>query len=77
MQAAGSAAHCCIGLMIPIDRSGLVATTRQALEHNPDVDAAWEGGSAAFAALDAYSDVDAAAVVADHALGAAAISAEA
>ena len=77
MQASGSAAQCCIGPMIPIDRSSPVATTRRALEHNPDVDAAWEGGSAAFAALDDDSDVDAVAVVADPALGATAISAAA
>ena len=70
MPASRTAGRCYIAPMNPIDRSSLVATTRRALEHSPDVDAAWEGGSAAFAALDEYSDVDVVAVVADHALGA-------
>jgi len=54
--------------MQTIDRDRLVATVRVALESNPAVDAAWEGGSAAFTALDEYSDVDAVAVVADDAV---------
>jgi hypothetical protein len=54
--------------MNPIDRPALVAALRGALQRHPDVDAAWEGGSAAFAALDEYSDVDAVAVVADERL---------
>jgi hypothetical protein len=54
--------------MHTIDRNSLVATLRGALESIPAVDAAWEGGSAAFNALDEYSDVDAVAVVADEAV---------
>ncbi len=54
--------------MHPIERADLVATLRGALESNAAVDAAWEGGSAAFSALDPYSDVDAVAVVADDAV---------
>ena len=48
-----------------IERSTLIQTLREALSSNADVDAAWEGGSAAFGTHDAWSDVDAVAVVAD------------
>ena len=51
-----------------VTRSRLVDVLRQALEHSDAVDAAWEGGSAAFDAADGLSDVDAVAVVADDAV---------
>jgi len=54
--------------MDPVTRSRLVATLRQALAQDDAVDAAWEGGSAAFASDDELSDVDAVAVVADDAV---------
>ncbi len=56
--------------MDAVDRATLGATLRAALQRNPAVDAAWEGGSAAFAALDEWSDVDAVVVVADDAVDA-------
>ena len=56
--------------MNPITRSQLVATLHQALAQAHAVDAAWEGGSAAFASEDELSDVDAVAVVADDAVDA-------
>jgi len=53
-----------------ITRDQLITTVRQALESSADVDAAWEGGSAAFGTHDEYSDIDAVAVVADEAVAA-------
>ncbi len=53
-----------------VTRAQLVATVRAALVARVDVDAAWEGGSAAFDREDAWSDVDAVAVVADDAVAA-------
>lgn len=54
--------------MHSVNRDSLISTLRGALESDPAVDAAWEGGSAAFADLDEYSDVDVVAVVADEAV---------
>lgn len=54
--------------MQSIDRNALIQTVRTALSNLAYVDAAWEGGSAAFGALDEYSDVDAVLVVADDAV---------
>jgi hypothetical protein len=51
-----------------VSRTQLIATLQAALEALPEADAAWEGGSAAFDRDDAWSDVDAVAVVADDAL---------
>jgi predicted nucleotidyltransferase len=51
-----------------ITRGTLLATLRQVLHDDPAVDAAWEGGSAAFDRHDDLSDVDAVAVVADDAV---------
>lgn len=56
--------------MSTITRPQLIATLHAALESSPSVDAAWEGGSAAFDRDDGLSDVDAVAVVADDALDA-------
>lgn len=52
-----------------LTRPELIQALRQALEGLPAVDAAWEGGSAAFGSEDELSDIDAVAVVADDALG--------
>lgn len=49
-------------------RAELLRTLRQALVADPEVRAAWEGGSAAFEAEDEWSDVDAVAVVGDDAV---------
>lgn len=54
--------------MNAIARSQLVGVLQQALLQLDAVDAAWEGGSAAFGSEDALSDVDAVAVVADDAV---------
>ncbi len=55
----------------PVTRPQLIATLRDALESLDAVDAAWEGGSAAFpGSVDDLSDVDAVAVVADDAVDA-------
>jgi len=54
--------------MTTVTRPALVASLRQALEACPEVDAAWEGGSAAFDTHDTLSDVDAVAVVSDDAV---------
>ena len=54
--------------MNPITRSQLIAALQSALQDIDAVDAAWEGGSAAFANDDGLSDVDAVAVVADDAI---------
>ncbi len=51
-----------------LTRGPLIAKLRAALEALPGVDAAWEGGSAAFGREDAWSDVDVVAVVADDAV---------
>ena len=48
-----------------VTRADLIAVLRHTLERIDAVDAAWEGGSAAFDAADELSDVDAVAVVAD------------
>jgi hypothetical protein len=49
--------------MTAITRAALISVLRAALESDAAVDAAWEGGSAAFDRDDAWSDVDAVAVV--------------
>jgi hypothetical protein len=54
--------------MNAVTRSQLIGVLRQSLEQIDAVDAAWEGGSAAFRSDDALSDVDAVAVVADDAI---------
>jgi predicted nucleotidyltransferase len=51
-----------------VTRSRLVAVLRRALEQLDAVDAAWQGGSAAFASDDELSDVDVIVVVADDAV---------
>ncbi len=51
-----------------VTRDAIVRALTAALEPLPWVDAFWEGGSAAFGRLDAYSDLDLYAVVADDAL---------
>jgi predicted nucleotidyltransferase len=51
-----------------VTRSRLISTLQQALRAIDAVDAAWEGGSAAFAGEDPLSDVDVVAVVADDAV---------
>jgi predicted nucleotidyltransferase len=51
-----------------LTRPALIHALRQALSSLPQVDAAWEGGSAAFGTEDDLSDIDAVAVVADDAL---------
>lgn len=56
--------------METITRTRLVDALQQALQGIDAVDAAWEGGSAAFGGEDALSDVDAVAVVADDAIDA-------
>jgi hypothetical protein len=53
-----------------IERAQIIDVLGQALAQRTDVDAAWEGGSAAFKALDPYSDVDVVAVVANDAVDA-------
>ncbi|MES2956884.1 MAG: hypothetical protein V4792_01790 [Pseudomonadota bacterium] len=57
-------------MMNTVTRTQLVAVLQQSLQGNDAVDAAWEGGSAAFGGDDALSDVDAVAVVADDAVAA-------
>jgi GNAT superfamily N-acetyltransferase len=54
--------------MNTVSRNALIGVLQQALHGCGDVDAAWEGGSAAFGAEDALSDVDVVAVVADDAV---------
>jgi predicted nucleotidyltransferase len=54
--------------MSTITRSQLVGALQHALQEMDAVDAAWEGGSAAFDGDDALSDVDAVLVVADDAV---------
>jgi hypothetical protein len=54
--------------MPPITREALIEVLRTALEPLPYVDGAWVGGSAAFGALDEYSDVDLNAFVADDSI---------
>lgn len=53
-----------------VTRADVIEVLGQALERSDAVDAAWEGGSAAFGAADDLSDVDAVAVVADDAVDA-------
>jgi predicted nucleotidyltransferase len=53
-----------------VTRPELLGTLRRALQEGDAVDAAWEGGSAAFGHDDPLSDVDAVAVVADDAVDA-------
>jgi len=53
-----------------VKRAQIIDALSKTLEQRTDVDAAWEGGSAAFKALDPYSDVDAVVVVADEAVDA-------
>lgn len=52
----------------PLTREALIAALVAALQQGDEVDAAWEGGSAAFGNVDAWSDIDAVAVVADDAV---------
>jgi len=54
--------------MDTVTRSQLVGALRRTLQAIDAVDAAWEGGSTAFAGDDALSDVDVVAVVADEAV---------
>ncbi len=54
--------------MPKVERQALVACLQVALTTIPDVDAAWEGGSAGFGTADALSDLDLVLVVADHAI---------
>ncbi len=56
--------------MTPVSRSQLVSTLQVSLRGLNTVDAAWEGGSAAFGTEDEWSDVDVVAVVADDAIDA-------
>lgn len=51
-----------------LTRSQLIETLQAAVAAHPDVDAAWEGGSAAFSYRDELSDIDAVLVVADEAI---------
>lgn len=51
-----------------LTRTELVTGLQRALQGVAAVDAAWEGGSAAFGSEDEWSDVDAVAVVADDAI---------
>ena len=67
MGAAGSR-RVTLGPMAPVTRSQLRAVLQRALQQFDDVDAAWEGGSAAFGSEDELSDIDAVAVVADDAV---------
>lgn len=55
-------------MSLPITRPTLRSTLQRALESLPSVDAAWEGGSAAFGRDDGLSDLDVVAVVADDAV---------
>ena len=56
--------------METVTRARLIDVLRGTLQEMSGVDAAWEGGSAAFGSDDALSDVDAVAVVADDAVDA-------
>ncbi len=56
--------------MPTVSRSRLIDVLRGTLRETNGVDAAWEGGSAAFGSDDALSDVDVVAVVADDAVDA-------
>jgi len=55
---------------VSITRTRLLDTLRRTLEASLSVDAAWEGGSAAFGRVDDLSDVDVIAVVEDGAVDA-------
>lgn len=50
---------------VPVTREAILRVLTNALEPVPWVDALWEGGSAAFGRVDAFSDIDLYAVVAD------------
>lgn len=54
-----------------LQRQPIIATLQAALAADARIHAAWEGGSAAFKALDPYSDVDAVVVADDDAVDAA------
>lgn len=54
--------------MEPLTRPQVVHVLREALQRIDAVDAAWEGGSAAFDAVDGLSDIDAVVVAADEAI---------
>lgn len=54
-----------------LDRSRILAVLRQALEPEPFVLAMWEGGAAAWARTDAWSDIDLQLLVEDERVGAA------
>jgi predicted nucleotidyltransferase len=54
--------------MNTVTRAQLIDVLRRTLQATDAVDAAWEGGSAAFGNADALSDVDVVAVVADDAV---------
>ncbi len=54
--------------MDTISRASLLALLQSTLQRLPAVDAAWEGGSAAFDTHDKLSDIDAVAMVADDAI---------
>ena len=54
--------------MNSLARPHLVGVLQQALQSLDCVEAAWEGGSAAFGSLDDWSDIDAVVVVADDAV---------
>lgn len=56
--------------MSVVTREQIIGVMQAALQRIEAVDAAWEGGSAAFTALDALSDIDAVVVVADGAVDA-------
>ena len=56
--------------MDTVTRAQLIVVLRRTLQDADAVDAAWEGGSAAFGSADAMSDVDVVAVVADDAVDA-------
>ena len=53
---------------MPLDRAALRAHLDQALRPQPWALAFWEGGSAAFGRLDAFSDLDLGLIVEDHAV---------
>lgn len=65
------------GALTPLARLHLVRVLQQALQSLDSVDAAWEGGSAAFGSLDDWSDIDAVVVVADDAVEATFVQVEA
>jgi len=54
-----------------LDRSRILAVVRHALERQPFVLAMWEGGAAAWARIDTWSDIDLQLLVEDEKVGAA------